>query len=108
MKVLWGLICQRLVFASDYNLLRELNQKFSFAEEIKCLIEGSSMLPLPPDLEFITLGGATADPFEEENNWAEVIIPSALFNEIEVSDRYESGSRTASEVRNKEEGIEGS
>ncbi|MBW0574369.1 hypothetical protein O181_114084, partial [Austropuccinia psidii MF-1] len=60
-KILWGLIYQRLVpISPNYDLLREFNQKFSFAEKIKNVIESSTTMPLLPDSEIITLRGATA------------------------------------------------
>ncbi|MBW0541568.1 hypothetical protein O181_081283 [Austropuccinia psidii MF-1] len=60
-KILWGLIYQRSVpIAPNYDLLREFNQKFSFAYEIKDVIESSTTMPLLPEAEIITLRGATA------------------------------------------------
>ncbi|MBW0479195.1 hypothetical protein O181_018910 [Austropuccinia psidii MF-1] len=97
-KLLWGLIYQRLVpISPNYDLLRDFNQKFPFAEVIKNVIESSTTMPLLPESEIITLRGATAGQWAPDLNDAsdtlynKVCRISAIqmFCQIAVSGAYE-------------------
>ncbi|MBW0485090.1 hypothetical protein O181_024805 [Austropuccinia psidii MF-1] len=55
-KMLWGLIyCQPVPISPDYSILKEFNTCFSFLPEIEAYVENSTLPPLVPLSEILTL-----------------------------------------------------